>query len=405
MKKTKLFGSIAILVVLTLSGCDAILEAFYPEFGENFGGSGGNNIRVFVEVKPGIDPGDPQIAVLLENRQTDEVSHIQTVWPFWNWDESGDLFLTANVEIFNVPDGEYRVVAWLERTTGDNAYNGFPDSDEPQREAEWYPPGSSEPTNSFYFPNESGNFIEAEAFLQVFEGAAVDHNFNMTGELILNIDDLGLENYVVSPVDTNLTIAELWFSLWGPTSDGGYGEADSGYVPGGNTASFSIDYNNQPEGWYWLDVSVQFSDGWSEYRGSEIRILRNEAAASLDYYVDVVISDVQWSLYIDEGQTVDYKWGIRVPGALVGTEVGRGELTVVNDQIVFSTTQLNYNPTEYIDGTDGVDMLAIKIDTNSDDVWDYEVEKPLGVSTGDLPATDTVSLWIWSGDFRQIFQP
>jgi len=401
MKKTKLFGSIAILVVLTLSGCDAILETFYPEFGQNLGEGGGNNIRVFVEVIPGIDTVDPQIAVLLENRQTDEVSQIQTVWPFWNWDESGELFLTANVEIFNVPDGEYRVVAWLERTTGANPYNGFPDSDEPQREAEWYPPGSSEPTNSFYFPNEGGNFIEAEAFLEVFEGAAADHNFNMTGEFILNIGGLTSENYVVSPVDTNLTITELWFTLWGP-----YGEAASGYVPEGDTASFSIDYNNQPEGWYWLDVSVQFSDGWSEYRGSEIRILSNEAAASLDYYVDVVISDVQWALYIYEGETVDYKWGIRYAGTDDVTEQGRGELTVVNDQIVFSTTQLDYNPTESTDGTDGVDMLGIKIDGDRDGKWDYYIEKPLGVSTDDLWGTgnDTVSLWIWSGDFRQYFR-
>jgi hypothetical protein len=409
MKKTKLLGFIAILVVLTLSGCDAILETFYPDFGENFGGGGGNNIRVFVEVIPGNDTVDPQIGVMVvredlveDNQQTDEIHEVQTVWPFWNWDEDGNLFLTANVEFFNIPDGEYHVVAWLERTTGDNAYNGFPDFDEPQRDAQWYPPGETDPTNFFEFPNEGGNFIEAEAFLEVFEGAAADHNFNMTGELILNIGALHTVDYVVSPVDTNLTIAELWFSLWGPTSDGSWGEVAFGDVPGGDTASFSIDYSNQTqEGYYWLDVSVQFSDGWSEYRGSEIRILSNEATASLDYYANVVIYDVLWWLDISEGETVDYKWGIN------SNERGRGELTVVNDEIVFSTTLLDYNPTAVTRYTDGVDMLGIKIDGDRDGEWDYYTEKPLGVSTGDLWGTgnDTVSLWFWSGDFRHSFRP
>ena len=52
MNKIKLFGLVAILIAfVTLTGCDQILDAFYPEYAEKYGhGARGNVIRVWVEV-------------------------------------------------------------------------------------------------------------------------------------------------------------------------------------------------------------------------------------------------------------------------------------------------------------------------------------------------------------------
>ena len=235
MNKIKLFGLIAIaLLIFTLSGCDAILEAFYPEYAERFGGggSGGNNITIFVEVIPGENVVDPQIAVVVIDRFTDEFITDAFVWPFWNWDENGDLFFTANVELFNIPGDtnnprEYRVVAWLERTQdemGNWIGNGFPDPEEPQREAEWFPLGpGTEPDTGFRFPNEANtNWIEGKAFLEVFEGDIVNRDFYLDGQRILNTNELidnptfDVRAYAVYPVNTDLIIESVSFTLWGP---------------------------------------------------------------------------------------------------------------------------------------------------------------------------------------------
>jgi hypothetical protein len=90
-KKLALTGLAIVLVALvTLSGCDAILEAFYPEYGERAGG--GNAIGLWVEISvPGGEIGDPQIAAIVEDAWTGEVVVQELVWPGWNWDSAGNL--------------------------------------------------------------------------------------------------------------------------------------------------------------------------------------------------------------------------------------------------------------------------------------------------------------------------
>ncbi len=50
-----LVAIIALSAAMLFTGCDAILEAFYPEFGEGEGGFGENEIIIDVEIDPGFD--------------------------------------------------------------------------------------------------------------------------------------------------------------------------------------------------------------------------------------------------------------------------------------------------------------------------------------------------------------
>jgi hypothetical protein len=424
MKKIKLFGLIAIaLLIFSFSGCDAILEALYPEFGQRFnpdGGGGGNNITIFVEVIPGKNVMDPQIAVMVVDRITDKFITDAYVFPFWNWDEGGNLFFTANIELFNIPDGEYRVTAWLERTLDDGGNwiaNGFSDFDEPQRDAEWFPMGpGTEPDNNFYFPNDAGNWIEGTAFLEVFEGEMRNRNFGLRGQRVINVAELSTDAsrnkrvYELVPADSELTIVEAGFTLWGPT-----GVEDQNYVffTAGETSEITISHDGATADYYWLDVEVLYNDDWFEYKGFPIRVLTRELPNGTPYEADVVISStLDWPINISNGVHVNWKYSIIDRTGTVESFLD-GIATVTNDAISFTTATLTYDstvfqatgiaPTERSD--DGVDILRIKLDVGQDGVWNFVTGIPLGVSNTDDDDVTAgfVPIDIWAGDFRHIF--
>ena len=412
MKKIKLFGLIAVaLLIFSLSGCDAILEAFHPEFGQRFNpdGGGGNNITIFVEVIPGENVVNPQIAVMVVDRFTDEWITDAFVWPFWNWDESGNLFFTANIELFNIPDGEYRVVSWLERTQDDLGNwigNGFPDFDEPQRDAEWEPVAGGGPDNNFYFPNEANTtWIEGFAFLEVFEGEALNRNFRLVGQRIINVNELSIDpnfnnyTYDLEPSDPELSITEVGFTLWGPS-----GVEDENYifVTPGSTPQIVISYHDATADYYWLDVEVLYDDDWYEYKGFPIRVLDNELPNGATYTADVVIFNTfDWPINISNGVLVDYEY-IVIDRTTGNESVLGGTATVTDDAISFVTGVLTYDSTVYQGSSDGVDILRINLDVHQDGVWDFRTGIPLGVSNDDA-SPGFVPFYIWAGDFRHIF--
>jgi len=414
MKKIKLFGLVAILIVsFAFTGCDAILEAFYPEFRTNFGGGGdgGNNITIFVEVIPGTDvEGDPQIAVLVEDRWSGERITDAFVWPFWNWNQDGKLFFTANVELFGIPGDadnprDYRVVAWLENTidgSGNWIANGSPDYDEPLRDAEWFPFDDGVSTPDFSFPNEANtNWIYGEAFLEVFEGTMLNREFGITGQRVLNVGELAnvthidTRSYSFTPAESTLTITEVWYTLWGPT-----GEEASGYV---YTPTINIDYSGAIADHYWLDVEVVYDDGWWEHKGFPIRILNAEEPDGHSYQANINIFNTQdWPLNLPDGSVVNYQYTIK--DETDGNELkNTGIATITAGELKFSIPALSYDSTVHMGSSDGVDILRIRLDTDGNGTYDFVTRVPLGISENDHTAGNPYPFHIWAGDLRFMF--
>ncbi len=123
--KKNIVTIIVIAVLLTgLMGCDAILEVFYPEFGEDGGGSGGNTIEIIVYLPDEQSSWDsPVVAEMWWSWSDAEVMNpYRTNWAEWD-DAAGKPVVRFR---FDVPDGEYQISVFQDRNQ-----NGWIDSDEP----------------------------------------------------------------------------------------------------------------------------------------------------------------------------------------------------------------------------------------------------------------------------------
>ena len=151
----------------------------------------GIGVWVEVVIPLGETVDDPQIAACVENLDTLEVVAGAVIWPNWDWANDGGLILSGYIELYGIPSGtqekpvEYRVIVWLERTTGDNANNGFPDLDEPVKDAE-YDDGDGNPESVFFFPNEVGSWVEADAYLELFVGEPRNLNVQVNGTFVFD---------------------------------------------------------------------------------------------------------------------------------------------------------------------------------------------------------------------------
>ena len=125
MKKIQTTFTILLVAgLLLLSGCDAILEVFYPEFAFDKGGNNVISIWTGFDMYPGqLSTGSQYIIARLLETGTDDVVREIAIDPFWHWiEEKNNLYwqLEGNLDFYGVEDGEYRVVVWLEQSGDDN---------------------------------------------------------------------------------------------------------------------------------------------------------------------------------------------------------------------------------------------------------------------------------------------
>jgi hypothetical protein len=148
MKKIQAAILIAVVAgLLVLSGCDAVLEVFYPEFAYQ---SGENVISIYIgfNMYPNQLSGDNQYFVgRLVNSKSGTVVRSD---PFWHWiEEKNNLYwhLEGNLDFYGVDDGDYQVEIWLEQN-GDGEPGG---ANEPMVNA------TIGGMSTFAFPNTSAS--------------------------------------------------------------------------------------------------------------------------------------------------------------------------------------------------------------------------------------------------------
>ena len=161
MKKIQATLYIILTAVLLLSGCDAVLEAFYPEFAYSKGDD--NVISIFAEFNlyPNQVYGKNQYLVgRVIEKKSDEVVRELRGGLAWHWVEQKNLLywrVVGNLDIYGVEDGSYEVLVWLEQDGDGEPYG----ADEP-----WtYAKNKTNGTITFTFPdaNAPGGWLDGEA--------------------------------------------------------------------------------------------------------------------------------------------------------------------------------------------------------------------------------------------------
>jgi len=106
------------IVLFTLSSCDAVLEIFYPEFASK-GDGYAVSIRAEFNMYPDEVYGTGQyFAAQIIDLYTREVVRQVAAEPYFNWIEEKTAIywrIEGNIDFYDVPDGEYEVLVWLEQ--------------------------------------------------------------------------------------------------------------------------------------------------------------------------------------------------------------------------------------------------------------------------------------------------
>ena len=394
MKKARIIGLIAILTVLvTLSGCDAILEAFFPEYGEKFGGDGQYAVGVWVEITTSpSEVGDPQLAGRLEYEWGGEAVANTTTslrWPEWNWKPDGSLALSGYLEFYGIPEGRYRIAIWLEESG-----NTWPDWNEQVFYARWM--YNNQEQDVFEFPNDQKmTWIDASAIVNL----SANYAFSMSGQLIIDSAYLGPRSYFVETADPNQRFVGYSWDIYDSV---GYWMNGMWYDTASvQNANFEIDTTGLTNGYYRVEMWLLYQDGTYVNRSFPLRIL-TEAANNTPYYLDIYVYGVEnepmflnlsgygahITVFSPNGSVIydDYPW---VP---IGPS---GELAY------YPAPMFLYNPTNDSAGDgDGVDFVEIIIDANDDGAfsagdWIRRAPISLDVTDGGIAVIE-----LESADFR-----
>ena len=384
MKNLKILGFVVVaLLVVALTGCDAILETFFPAFGERGDDSGGNNaVGVYVEIViPETIDDPPPIKAIMEDAWTFEQIDLQVIYsPAYNWDENGNTILSGFLEFYNVPKGEYTIVVWLESSTDNDWY----DWDEPWDFAVWFPTGNSEEwDNIFRFPNENdSNWIDGEAILN-FEvgGEIINYDFHVDGPFLLDIDEWGANNeaqYTVFSADSNNTFFAIdWVLL---DSDEFFLDGDFKFLTeSDNTQDFKVRFDSlsldelETDGGadLWLEVLVTYDDFGEEMKRYPVYI---GDEASLFTTFDITLNIRQLGsdpLFLDNGDSFDLQVS-RFDSSGFLLDEWNPNVTVDSGKIDISDSNWLYNPDPFYD------WVVVIIDYNQDGDFgpDYDSGEP-----------------------------
>lgn len=423
MKLRKILGFLIILIALFgFTGCDDILEIWFEDELEGYiGGDGGDNgIGVWVEIviPPGDTAIDPQIAARVEelrdfnsSEYTETFAYQNVIWPNWDWTENGDLILSGYIELYGIPSGtaevpaEYRVMVWLERTTGENPSNGYPDFDEPMMDAEYFD-ASGNPDTVFRFPSNLGKWVEAEAHLEFFTGGAEPRNFNfkVNGTFVIDPFDLAstVRQFDVRPGDPELldqmeyidwTIVDRW--TWGWQASGTVASNEFGFP------TFDVDLGALPEGDYWIEFDVSFADGWA-YRKLPLRVGNEANATVFDLHFSIwgatnpplnfngSESYTMWYEMFNEAGPTGYANSMEIsPDDWGDFELDFGGIL--------------YSPSTSING---LDWMRITIDHNNNDViddGDWRIAAPVVLMQFETETDPFTHIWFDAEDMRPVF--
>ena len=406
-KRTIIFSILIVLsVLIVLSGCDAILEAIYPDYGDKAAG-GGNEIIVNVDIDPSLADWDVQISGKVEsaNSGPDDPDYFtmdqQVPVDFNSYDPQGNPIPKAFFDFWGIPGDQdrprqYRVTIWIDRNG-----NGFPDFDEPQAIATWEnydinDPSNTWPDDMFYFPNDQQwSSISGNAFL----GNQVKNlNFSIVNDADFVIGT-NPQTYQIKPDDPDQIIAGIYWEL---SSDLEY---YSGDVPPtdiyGDNADLIMDYSGKANGDYRLDVNVNYADGSFWHRYFTVRI-GTEAADTIPYNLNIDLGSLWQFGFVDgnsynvevQGYYYDSTWTRQDDPSLYYSGpyiVNTGEISININAIPYNASNLN--------STNAQDWVEVTLDTNDNgitgDAGDFRIEMPVSLLSGEV----SYSMYLDAMDF------
>jgi PKD repeat protein len=425
-------------VIFAFSGCDAILEAFYPD--ETAGGSQGggeNGISVWVEIEipaEGLGELEPIIgAVLVEPLEPGVQSeptpvggtydNAEFVIPDWTYDDVATTWiLTASVDFYGLVDDDYQVLVWLE-TTGDYKPAPVFEGTEPRATAIWVwwdeDDMPQDKGDVFMFPNEfQAKWLEGYAFIPLIgAGGQLDPVFYIDGEFTMDTDGLGQRTYTAAPRDGARQIAEIDANIytkdWSTWITGFY-DWD---VHAGSTV-FSFNYNNIPElggpitaGDYWIDVWVMYGDGTNFWRTYPLRVI-DEAASGAAVNMDVFISDLaDWPFYLQADKSYPVRVQIIRNGSILGNQTSSADVFLGSASTYFevldtnfSVLQLSYAPSSYNNTGNTNDWVRVMIDVDANgtiDGADLVLNWPIGIAATEVGTGYTMYASSWDMVFAR----
>jgi len=155
MKKKQISAAsiAAIVILLVFSGCDAVLEVFYPEFAYGKGDVSVISIWAQIDMYPGELSGSSQyIAGRVIDMDSSEVVRELGVEPRWNWIEEKNLIywrLEGNLDFSGIEDGEYEIMVWLEQNGDGNPYGA--------NEPYIYATNNADGSTTFFVPGDQSS--------------------------------------------------------------------------------------------------------------------------------------------------------------------------------------------------------------------------------------------------------
>jgi len=430
MKKIKLLGILAVLVVLfAFTACDQILEAFYPEFGDQGSRSGTYRIGIWAEILipagEQIPAGNPMIGAKAVSAWSSDQTPVADSYmsPNWTYNEFGDTVFSAYIELYINDDGDYRVTVW-----GETDGNQQPNYDEPQTDAVWWHDDPSladggfwDNIFSFYTGDtEFGPSREGEAKIWTGgNGAAPNYQFNVMGPLVMDEFQVGQNRvFNVNVEDPGKNISDFSWDLY----DDLYNWLGGEWVPlnqPANSSAFTINDALIPratpasytKGWYWIEVNLTYEDGTYRYKRFPMRVISEAPVQS--YSVEFDIWDVDLDpMYLIPGTTYQVQFRILASDQ---TEIGTGFTAATVDNganyglLMVDTASaglgLTYNQTDYTDGgtPPGINWIEITIDSTGDSAFgpgDFKRIYPISLDATDL---GTMVLSIGGWELRPIF--
>ena len=145
MKKTIITIILIFAALVLFTGCDAILNAAYPEYDPESGDLGSNSIVVYLEIDNSMDVSSNPIRIAVvpmwKNSEDQWVLNFDyaLIQDFWYMHQ-------VNMEFSWLGNNAYRVFAWH-----DTNNNGIPGYDEPSMQMEWFDNSSYQSGDIFDF--------------------------------------------------------------------------------------------------------------------------------------------------------------------------------------------------------------------------------------------------------------
>lgn len=453
MKKS-LVVVVSLIAAFTLfTGCDAILEEFYPEFkGEN--AFGDKEIKVEVELSLEFSAGSKNIVIavvpIVQDDQGNPKIDFEGIWIQSRWDPEAFFIQSFSP----IKEGAYRVFVFYDVND-----DGQPGWDEPSTEGSYIPAGRLEEKFLVDLRDTSETTISVQAylssrdrmdvkFLEAFapDTQAADYSVRLEGPDAINKNAPPAFQYFINRNDPDNTEA-ITEVKWGleklDRSAISVTDATASPTPGAQLEFFvnfgsaspalstitdnaiyvwtEVKYGNGEMWFTELRVNLTTADYGFAIQGPET--LDKNAPHKVSYFVvpndpNMTITEIWWEIYTPHYDPVDfsitspntitaptldpfdnkYKWMIDIDFA----SFNPAPLTNYPYDEMFIEVEVEYgdaNSTIWFEGRRIQFASEATVDTYNLDIDIMDLNyAPVGLTTGDL-ANATYLVEIWSGDW------